>query len=77
MLEQTKQLLDYIDTQEDAILIFNTSGMKLAAHSDASYLSELQTWSQTGGYISLSSNSTVPPNTMEPFSIWRTSSNML
>ena len=37
---QTQQLLDYIATQEESILAFNVSDMKLAAHSNASYLSK-------------------------------------
>ena len=36
--------------------------MKLAAHSDASYLSEPKTRSRAGGHFSLSSESTVPHN---------------
>ena len=38
-MKQTRQLLDYLATQEDAVLTYNASDMKLAAHSDASYLS--------------------------------------
>jgi len=36
-LKQTYQLLDYLGTQEEAVLTFNASEMILAAHSDASY----------------------------------------
>ena len=36
--------------------------MKIAAHSDISYLSDPQVWSQAGGHVPLSSDSTVPPN---------------
>ena len=39
-LEHTKQFLDYVATQEEYVLTYNVSDMKLAAHSDASYLSE-------------------------------------
>ena len=35
-LEHTKQLLNYVATQEEAVLTYNASDMKLAAHSDAS-----------------------------------------
>ena len=38
-MRQTQKLLDYIATQEEDFLTFNTSDMKLAAHNDASYLS--------------------------------------
>ena len=35
-MNHTAQLLDYVATQEEAILTFNASDMKLAVHSDAS-----------------------------------------
>ena len=38
-MQHTQHLLDYISTQEEAVLTFNASDMKLAAHSDASYQS--------------------------------------
>ena len=61
-IQQTQQILDYIATQEEAVLTFNTSDMKLAAHSDASYLSEPKARSRSGGHSFLSSNSTIPQN---------------
>jgi hypothetical protein len=39
-IQQTLQLLDYLATQEDAVLSYHTNDMVLAVHSDASYLSE-------------------------------------
>ena len=39
-LSHTLQLLDYLATQEDAVITYHASDMILAAHSDASYLSE-------------------------------------
>ena len=39
-MRHTQQLLDYLATQEEAVLTYNASEMILAAHSDASYLSE-------------------------------------
>ena len=39
-MTNTKQLLDYVGSQEEAILTYLASDMILAAHSDASYLSE-------------------------------------
>ena len=59
---QTKQLLDYIATQEEAVLTYHASDMKLAAHSDAGYLSEPKARSRAGGHFFLSSESTVPTN---------------
>ena len=54
--------MDYIETQEEAVLTFNASDMKLAAHNDASYLSEPKARIRTGGHFPLSSNSTIPQN---------------
>jgi hypothetical protein len=39
-MQQTLQLLDYLATQEDAILSYHASNMVLAVHSNTSYLSE-------------------------------------
>jgi hypothetical protein len=36
-MRHTQQLLDYLATQEDAVLTYNASNMILAVHSDASY----------------------------------------
>ena len=52
-MQQTNQILDYIVTQEDAILIFKASDIKLAAHSDASFLSEPKARSRGGGHFPL------------------------
>ena len=35
-MQNTVQLLDYLATQEEAVLTYNASDMKLAVHSDAS-----------------------------------------
>ena len=61
-LEQTQQFLDYVATQEEAVLAYNGSGMQLAAHSDTSYLSEPNARSRAGGHFFLSTNSSVPHN---------------
>ena len=61
-LEQTIQLLDYLATQEEAVLTFTAGDMVLAAHSDASYLSEPKARSRAGGHFFLSSNATIPQN---------------
>ena len=59
---QTKQLLDYLATQEDAILTYNKSDMVLAVHSDASYLCKPKARSRAGGHFFMSANTTNPPN---------------
>ena len=54
-MKHTMQLLDYLATQEEAVITYNASEMKLAAHSDASYLSKPQARSRAGGHFYLSS----------------------
>ena len=61
-MNQTIQLLDYIATQEEVVLTYNTSGMKLAAHSYASYISEPKARRRAGGHFFLSSDTQVPAN---------------
>ncbi len=50
------QLLDYLGTQEEAILTYNANDMILAVHRDASYLSKPKVRSRAGGHFFLSSN---------------------
>ena len=59
-MKQTQHLLDYIETQEDKLLTFNASDMKLAAHNDASYLSKPKARIRAGGHFFLSRDSTIP-----------------
>ena len=61
-LQHTKQLLDYIASQEDAVLTYHASEMILAAHSDSGYHNEPGTRSIAGGHFYLSNNAKVPPN---------------
>ncbi len=61
-MQQTLQLLDYLATQEDAILSYHARDMVLAVHSDASYLNEPTAHGRAVGHFFLSSNTTVPPN---------------
>ena len=61
-LRHTIQLLDYLASQEDAVLTYNASDMILAVHSDASYLSEPKARSRAGGHFFLSTSANVPPN---------------
>ena len=48
--------------KEEAVLTYHTSNMKLAVHSDASYLSKSKARSRTGGHFFLSSDSPVLNN---------------
>jgi hypothetical protein len=56
------QLLDYLGTQEEAILSYNASDMTLAVHSNASYLSKPKACSRAGGHFFLSSNTQLLAN---------------
>ena len=67
-LEHTKQFLDYVATQEEAVLTYNASDMKLAVHSDASYLSEPKARSRADGHFS-SQAILLCPTIMARFSI--------
>jgi hypothetical protein len=61
-MQQTKQLLDYIASQEDAVITYNASDMILATHSDAGYLNEPKARSRAGGHFFLSTSADIPPN---------------
>ena len=61
-MKKVKQLLDYSATNPDAIVTYNASNMVLAAHSDASYLSETQARSRAGGHFFVSNNAQIPNN---------------
>jgi hypothetical protein len=60
-MDRVRQLLDYITSQEKAVLTYNASDMILAVHSDAGYINEPKSRSRAGGHFYLSSNSTFPP----------------
>jgi len=64
-MRSTTQLLDYLGTQEEAVLTFNASNMILAVHSNASYLSEPKACSRAGGHFFLSSDTQIPANNGE------------
>ena len=61
-MQHTQQLLDYVASQEDAVLTYHASEMILAAHSDAGYHSEPGARSRAGGHFYMSNNAEVPPN---------------
>ena len=61
-MRQTHQLLDYITTQEDVLITYTNSNMKLALHSDASYLSKPKARNLAGGHLFLSKEGTIPQN---------------
>jgi hypothetical protein len=55
-MEKCKQFLDYAATQGEAVITYRASDMKLAIHSDASYLSEPKARSRAGGHFFCSEN---------------------
>ena len=61
-LQHITRFLDYAMTHQDAIITYQASNMILAAHSNASYLSETKACSPTGGHLILSENDVVPWN---------------
>ena len=61
-MEHTKQLLNYLATQEEAVLTYSASKMILAVHSDDGYLNEPKAKSRAGGHFFLSNNTDIPPN---------------
>ena len=62
-MRKTQQLLDYIATQEEAVLTLKASDMKLAAHRDASYLSKPKACIRAGGHFFLLSDSIITQKT--------------
>jgi len=56
------QLLDFLATQEEAIISYNASNMILQVHSNAGYANKKRARSRTGGHFFLSNNSSSAPN---------------
>jgi hypothetical protein len=61
-MELCKKFLDFMATQEEAILTYCTSKMVLAIHSDALYLSEPKARSRAGGHMFMAGNEEIPFN---------------
>jgi len=62
MMTLCKSFLDYMASQEEAVLTYKASDMVLAIHSDASYLSEPKACSRAGGHMFMSANDNIPTN---------------
>eukprot|EP00804_Cyclotella_cryptica_P003594 CCRYP_002189-RA/>CCRYP_002189-RA protein AED:0.44 eAED:0.44 QI:0/-1/0/1/-1/1/1/0/141 len=58
------QLLDYVPTYPNDGITYRTSSMILAAHSDASYLTDAGSRSRAGAHIFLSKNDPIPRHNM-------------
>jgi hypothetical protein len=57
-----KQFLDYVVSQDKAILTYKASNMVLTIHSDASYLSEPKACSRASGHMFMASDNKIPKN---------------
>eukprot|EP00804_Cyclotella_cryptica_P029516 CCRYP_011300-RG/>CCRYP_011300-RG protein AED:0.04 eAED:0.04 QI:0/-1/0/1/-1/1/1/0/346 len=67
--EAVHQLLDYVATYPNDGITYRASSMVLAAHSDASYLTEPGSRSRAGAHIFLSEDDPVPQHNMPVFTI--------
>jgi hypothetical protein len=76
-MQKTLQLLDYLATQEDAVLSYHASDMVLAVHSNTSYLSEPKACSRARGHFFLPSDTTIPPNNGAVLNIAHTIKNVM
>ena len=59
-MKKCKQFLDYAASQDEAIVTYKASDMKLVIHSDASYLSEPKARSRAGCHFFLSEDEKDP-----------------
>ena len=61
-MQKCLQFLDYAASQDKAIVTYQASDMKLAIHSDGSYLSEPKARSRAGGHMSMAGSEEIPIN---------------
>jgi hypothetical protein len=61
-MAKLKQLLDYVATQEEAIITYRASDMVLSVHSDAGYCNEKKARSRAGGHFYFLNNNATPLN---------------
>eukprot|EP00804_Cyclotella_cryptica_P028838 CCRYP_008425-RA/>CCRYP_008425-RA protein AED:0.37 eAED:0.37 QI:0/0/0/1/1/1/3/0/442 len=61
-MNKSQHFLDYMATQQPAVLTYRKSDMILAVHSDAGYLNEENARSRVGGHHFLSEDVPLPPN---------------
>ena len=68
-MQKCLQFLDYAASQEDTIITYQASDMRLAIHSNASYLSEPKARSRAGGHMFMAGNEDIPINNGEVLNI--------
>jgi hypothetical protein len=61
-MQKCLQFLDYAASQEDAIITYRASDMKLAIHSNSSYLLEPKARSRAGGHMFMACTEDIPIN---------------
>jgi hypothetical protein len=61
-MQDCLQFLDYAASQDEAIVTYRASDMKLAIHSDVSYLSEPKACSRAGGHMFMAGSEEIPIN---------------
>jgi len=61
-MTRLKQLLDYIASQDPAVITYRKSDMVYSIHSDAGYFNEANARSHAGGHHYLSNKQPFPPN---------------
>jgi hypothetical protein len=61
-MQKCLHFLYYAASQEDAIITYQASDMRLAIHSDVSYLSEPKARSRAGGHMFMAGNEDIPIN---------------
>jgi hypothetical protein len=61
-MQNCLQFLDYAASQDKAIVNYRASDMKLAIHSDASYLSKPKARSRAGGHMFMAGSEEIPIN---------------
>ena len=71
------QLVDYIATQEEAIITYSASNMVLTVHSNASYLSKPNAQSQARGHFFMSTDTIHPPNNGDVLNITQIIKNVM
>jgi hypothetical protein len=62
MMQKCLHFLDYTASQEDAIITYQASNMRLTIHSNASYLSDPKARSRAGGHMSMAGMEDIPIN---------------
>ncbi len=61
-MQKCLQFLDYAASQDDAIVTYQASNMRLAIHNDALYLSEPKARSRAEGHMFMAGTEDIPNN---------------